>query len=381
MREIKLYGVNHALSYSTTFSQGVKEVALPTDLVEHLNLDGLSVIGLESTAEQAAFPRLIDDEYGISGLKGSQFFRDANSTLENIGASIAHLDDARLTRYVQPDLNGRIDRLVSKSIYNLDYFGFNDMRRLGFARTLFDFINTNLREELMYSKLKDSTANVVIIGQGHAEPLAASDELQDALGIRVVEYHRIEPDIDLANPQLSDIRPYEYGVSIDSRIVTPALSDIQTTAQSINLEKKISRRRFNAYSIGRVLGRRCVEPTYLGNFYIGSPAADSLFEMHILDRSGHDFSGIVYDVLGDATVQGSSKDDKIEFTKTYIPDRTISDGVVPIFYEGSSRTNDRTIEGRWDQTPEGVKFGYVFRMCNYEIGKLAIDTLDNVGSL
>ena len=64
-----------------------------------------------------------------------------------------------------------------------------------------------------------------------------------------------------------------------------------------------------------------------------------------------------------------------EFLKVYDKEKTPNPNVVPLYYGGVT-DRDGMVRGKWDETPENVKYGYAFCMHPFIKGRAMTKLLD-----
>jgi hypothetical protein len=372
MKEVKLYGVTHAIGVDGLFREKTLEVAPPDNLLEHVG-ERHGIAGLELTSYPLDDLDSFYEELCMGVFKGNKFFRDLKLFLHNEGFGIEYLDDPRVVGYLQPRLHRFIDSVQGKLMYSPDDVGFLKEAKFQEVLILFDYLNAFVRDKYIREQLARSTATVAFMGLAHATLLAYDEELQEDLGIKVTELHHIQPDTT-ENELISLCYKWDV-VSLDSRITEVKDDELKTLAEEISLENEITKRRHNAFSIGRVLDGDAPEPDYIGNFYYSGSSALSLFELFIDEVTGTSFKGRVFDVIGDAIVEGTISNGSVEFTKVYDPKKTPSKDTAPLFYQGHT-DDDGMIRGRWETDIGKVGYGYCFNMHPFIKGRAMVKHLD-----
>src|SRR3990167_4630395 len=338
MREIALIGAEHGVTVTSSFMSSHHEVKPPPNFYEYTGVEPKANVAIENCvpAERditGYTPRYCDF------IGATQLFTDLATDLNGHGINVIDIDDPRLVHHVQQPIAESLTDLHYANYSGEGFLSHRQQRKRGFARSLMQFINSNLREDIMFSNLGTSNAEWAVMGQGHADILYCDEELQAKLGIQVVDYDRISPDLDLDYPP-------GYGQAVLSYMYKPNEREVANDARLRVIERELDRRRYNAYSIGRVLGRKQPEPAFLGRFFIGGWAAESLFELTITDRDGKTFQGVVKDVLGDAVVEGTIDDKSVNFVKSYDLATTAKGSYKPVYYEGVMDRDSGQFEGR-----------------------------------
>lgn len=289
-------------------------------------------------------------------LKGDFFFRAIGRTLRSKGNEVIEIDDPALGAK-KLALARRVDALTSLRRRNDEWLPYKKERKLGRSLALIDMIDSVLREDQILEAASISDADVVIIGRAHADQLAVSDSLQEQLGLIVKEYVQVNPDDTMFRSGLVNQREHA-----PSYLYSPGRDEVVEAARIHNIRRVLDTRRYNAFTIGRVLDSSLPPPDYLGRFYLSGLTAHSMFELEIEERYGKEFTGSVRDVLGDAEVDGIIDEDGIDFTKRYITDRSDSStSQAPIYYKTTDITDDGVYKGRYDMTPD-TRSGYIFSM-------------------
>ncbi len=365
IQEIKLYGVNHGFSKSGLFGLEYYDVAPPDGLLDHYSIGHDTLVGIEATEAMSLCPTKYDEEDPrFFELKSDRFFRLACQTLRTAGVPMAFLDDIRLTRHVMPDIAERL-AIIRGRDYIQGGLSLRDKQSQGYMGSLIAMMNAQLREPIMFQNMANAMPNVVMLGQAHADVLAASLNLQDKYGVRVVDYAHILP---LANegklPQVSAPGFESYERVVPSYIKVPTDDEVIALAKGNEGVVEQARRCFNAFSVGRVLARKEVSPDFLGRFYISNTAAHSLFEMTYTERQGNYFNGEIKDVFGDAVVEGEFGNSGVEFCKRYV--RSLDGSDLPQWvYRGNIDDATDIITGRYGMTRESAGYGKCFVMMPY----------------
>lgn len=374
MREIVLVGAKHAVTISSAINTVRCEVAAPEDFAEVTGLSEGGTVALEIAPNTRAFhlptdvgfPYTIpfDDRYLHPGEterkyedpRGQGLFGNLKAVLLDTGHPVDPLDHQRWA-----DLTHDFAKILDES-WVWSYMGMTarQARLVRHAQVLGHFMDSTLREDYMFDQIAQSKAEVVVIGRAHADRLAVHESLQERAGVKIAELLRLEPDVEA--------HFYPHDTWLDSYLYPVSLSAAKEDAKLHDIERELHRRRYNAHSIGRVLDRKEPEPAYLGRFYISGDAEDSLFELHIHDQNGDQFSGMIHDCLGDATVEGTISNGRICFTKTYI-EGTVMPGknYQPLHYVGELNDRAGQFEGRYGTSSEnGLR--PVFTMRDFEKG-------------
>lgn len=381
MREIVLVGAKHAVTISSAIDTVRCEVAAPEDFARATGLSWGDTVGLEVAPDalpihlpsDARFPyqvpwqdKSIQADGGEEKYKdprGQGLFANLKAVLSGAGHPVDPLDHQRWA-----DLTHNFAGVLDESWF-WSYMGMT-ARQAGLvrhARVLGHFIDSTLREDHMLDQIAQSKAEVVVIGQAHADRLAAHESLQERAGVKIAELLRLEPDVET--------RFYPNDTWLDSYMYPVSIAMAKEDAKLHDIERILNRRRYNAHSIGRVLDRKEPEPAFLGRFYISGDAEDSLFELHIHDQNGEQFSGMIHDCLGDATVEGTISNGRICFTKTYIEGTVVpGKNYQPLHYVGELNDKAGQFEGRYGTSSENSSHP-VFTMRNF--GKHARRALDH----
>lgn len=386
MRKIELYGATHAVTVRDSLFgyKTIHAVAPPEGLLPHLAT--YPSVGVETTRTRLdpnSFEEWTYQDIGVDRITTNSFFDTVEVGLRNSGIEIEYLDDERYIHNIQPRLLARVVRLKQKerSIETEEYgmFGLKDERRRGFARSLLQLIDVDLRERTLFKNIASSNAAAYIIGAAHADTLAGNPDLQEQLGVRVSEYYRIGDELEQEIRRQGRV---PTGAVLPSTITTPTQENIALGKRNNDTHRRLIQRQYNAYSTGRILPRNSREPDMLGRFYITGPAEESLFEIHIEDRDGDAVCGKIYDLIGDAEFTGTINSDEMNIRKVYDPSSTLEhpDVLKPIIYEGD--TYDGTIQGSWgpengERSMNGRIWGYVFRAQSYR-GKNTVRNLNNL---
>lgn len=288
--------------------------------------------------------------------KGDFFFRAIGRTLRSKGNEVIEVDDSALGAK-KLALARRVESLTSLRRRNDEWLPYKKERKLGRSLALIDLIDSVLREDHILATASNSDADVVIIGRAHADQLAASVSLQERLGLIVKEYVQVNPDDTNFRSGLVD-----QCERAPSYLYSPGHDEVVESARLHNIRRVLDTRRYNAFTIGRVLDSSLPPPDYLGRFYLSGLTAHSMFELEIEERDGKEFTGSVKDVLGDAEVDGTIDEGGVDFTKRYIPDKSDSStSQTPIYYKTTDVTDDGVHKGRYDMTPD-TRSGYIFTM-------------------
>jgi len=227
-------------------------------------------------------------------------------------------------------------------------------------------MDSSIREDRMFGFLSKGNFDTAVVSQAHADTLAASPELQARLGLRVAEYLRVEP-LHNGYPITDDNAPTSItSQKLPSQLYAPDPYEVAMDAHGHAITRERYRRRYNAFSIGRVLGRREMSPDYLGRFYITGPAEKSLFELHVEDRAGSEFTGTIYDILGTATAEGEITPDGLEFRKVYDKTTVLERNIVPLNYRGTINPDTGTVLGRYAGDRDKIEWGMCFVMRPYD---------------
>lgn len=373
MREIRLYGVTHALIASEGFMrEKVFEVAPPYNLREHVGNEH-EAVGLELCDYTLSDLDTFYEERCMNQFRGNKIFRDIRALFNDAGLQLDFLDDPRIAMSLQPRLQEFIDRVTGMLRYTPDNVSWYKQAKFYEVIALYEYLTAVLREQIMFESLARSTASVAFMGYAHALALASDPQAQETLGVDVAELYHIYPDIELGELRWM---VHEWDViSLDSVIKEVEADELAVEAGKTALETEMVKRRHNAFSIGRVLDKGSPEPDYVGNFYYSGPAAKSLFELFIDERDGENFKGRICDVIGDAVVEGTISNGCVEFLKVYVKEKTPNPNVVPLYYGGVT-DRDGMVRGKWDDTPENVKYGYAFCMHPFIRGKAMTRHLD-----
>ncbi len=370
MKELVLVGATHGASIPSFAGVQHCETEPPYDFVEVTGLNQSDKVALElfpGACEAYSPPtdldtqERIDDWIRLQNLNGTHFFRTLATRLLQDGISVVEIDDERLVHQVQPRLVDTLGRLSSAEYRQEGFLSTQQMQRRGTIITLNEFINSTLREDILFNNLVDSDADIAVIGQKHADRLAADKVLQARLGLKVTDYLYA----DIPHPEF--MNPWDG--PFETKLWRPQPDIVQESADDANITRELDRRRYNAFSIGRILGRKEQEPDYLGRFYISGVAAGSLFELHVTERSNQDFAGLVYDGLGDAEVEGTIDSEGIIFTKKYdlaTVEPKMRERLMPIYYQGEFEARHNQYKGRYGANSEDARFGNVFMMRPYQ---------------
>ncbi len=370
MREVVLVGAKHAVTINSAIDTVRCEVAAPEDFADVTGLSEGGTVALEIAPNansfhlppEVEFPYQVpfEDRYlhpGESERKykdprGQGLFSNLKAVLSDAGHSVDHLDHQRWA-----DLTHEFAGVLDEA-WVWSYMGMT-ARQAGLVRhaqVLGLFIDSTLREDYMLDQIARSKAEVIVVGQAHADRLAVHESLQERAGVKIAELLRLEPDVEN--------HFYPHNTWLDSYLYPVSTSVAKEDAKLHDIERELHRRRYNAHSIGRVLDRKEPEPAFLGRFKISGDAEDSLFELHIHDQNGEQFNGMIHDCLGDATVEGTISNG----TKTYI-DGTVIPGkkYQPLHYVGELNDKAGQFEGRYGTSSENGSRP-VFTMRNFGKG-------------
>jgi len=384
VKELQLVGVRHGVEITDIFGIPSRyEVMPPGDFVEQLDIGQSSSVAIEAVPGRELTAGIIEESEFVSHelyqqehAKASQqfFFGAASRQLEQYGHQVLGIDDARLRLEVYP----KHEALLAEE-YLLEYhYGVNMPprveRKLAFSRAFIGFMDSTIREDLQFQRLSEGNFDLAIIGEAHGDILATDTDLQEELGVRVVDYRRsgvsyIGLPIDRSNyPRY----PTKY---VDSFLYQPNPNELANDVRRSLVEKELYRRRYNAFTIGRILGRSEQLPDYVGRFHISGIAESSLFELHITDRVGAEFQGKIYDVLGDAAVQGTFDSISIEFRKDYDLSTTMNPNIRPLIYRGMTNQSSGNVHGRYSLAEDTARSGFCFVMTKFD--KSAIHRLND----
>lgn len=388
MREIDLVGAIHGVAIHSRIG-GVShfEVEPPVDFVDQLEFDQGAKVAIEAAPGGELTAGVFQDpdvdnlsayERAWAVMRAQAFFGAASRMLTQAGFIVEGIDDNRLRNHVCAEHLALLGDFGADDMYDLNLPRWRQ-RKLGHSYALLRFLDSSVREDLMLRRLSQGDYSGVIIGQAHADILAATPELQDRLGVEVVRYRRA--DVRYRGKPLSDKnRPRYSDEHVDAYLYEPDPQELAKDAQEHVVQKELSRRKYNAFRIGRVLSRRDPRPDYIGRYFMSGLAEASLFELRIDDRAGQDFKGTVYDVLGNAAVAGTISSSSIDFVKTYEPKTTSRESAVqPLRYIGRANQQSGNFYGRYRLVGEDTRWGYGFVMTPFD--RLAVRRLNDRGYL
>lgn len=363
MKEVLLVGAQHSFTVQhSLFGDMHYEVDPPDEL--------LTVVGNQARVAIEMLPGDMDIPTDVKGMSvrqlernwyivGDHLFRAAGRKLQSAGHEIREIDDPKLGAE-KLLLAKDIAYLRNKKYRNEGWLTPKNERKLGRSLARISFINSVLREEQMLSAASRSDPDVVIIGEAHADRLAADGQLQKNLGLRVKEYVRLIP---------SNVGYFMSGyvgkqIHATSEFVYPTRDEVVESARKHSIGRTLDQRRDNAFRYGRVLHPNSPRPDFLGRFYISGLAAQSMFELHIENSKGTNFTGRVYDLLGDALVTGTFGEHGPNFVKQYVPKLSHERApAAPIHYL-TTRDNDGLLSGCYNTTPDTC-YGPTFVMTRF----------------
>lgn len=375
MRELQLIGAAHGTTAEWALGPKFFEVDPPEGLADILSTTGgaksiaiEAIPGHELSAGVPNYEADVSFETALVLARGQLLFGSLAKELTAQGHTVTGIDSERIRAGVYPKLLGTIAKHFVWQYLGDGMLTPRQERRIKHSRAIIEHIDSSVREEHMFRELAEGDFDAAILGQAHADVLAADERLQRQLGLQVVDYVQILPDVSGDNP------PIFSRDSVPSRTHIPTPDELADLARRHAVSRELARRKYNAYSVGRILGRGHAEPNFLGRFYITGPAASSLFELFVHEQDGADFTGAAYDAVGDAAVEGTLSSDEIAFTKIYDPSTVLSPDIRPLFYHGTINPDDGAIDGRWEINREHISGGFLHSMVPFE--RKAIRALD-----
>ena len=349
-QEIKLYGINHGVAISGMFGTTFFDVAPPDEFLDFYGITPDTLVGIEATSGTARYAnKHHEDDLRQWDLKSDGFFRLACQTLQAAGVPMALLDSVGLTREFKPAAADRAQELRSKGEGGDGWLTDREMQEYGYLRSALSMIDL-WREPIMFGRVRQMKPDVVVLGQAHADVLAASPELQKRYRVAVTDYAHILPVVhpgdSYAQESAEGFERYEH--ELPSYIKVPSDAEVKQFVTEHENWAEQARRQFNAFTIGRVLGSEMPKPSYLGRFYITDTAAYSLFEVGELRREGNSFEAQIVDVHGGAAMTGAFSGDgtSVVFEKRYT--RSLSGKKLPTWiYKGNVDPSTGLIRGRY----------------------------------
>jgi hypothetical protein len=376
MKEIQLVGVTHGVqAYSRFGNARHYEVLPPGDFIAGLGISAGAEVAIETVpgceitaGEVIETPSMTAQKYKevFAIAEGQYFFGAAARLLIGSGCHVYGVDDERLRHHAYPRHKALINDIPVLTYLNDGILSDRLARKIAYAKAFLGHMDASVRESRMFERIAHGAFDVAILGQAHTDRLASDASLQEQLGLRVIEYLRVEPRIN-GHPITADNLQYAYGLDkLESHLYVPDALEVEIDASEHKIQRELYRRRYNALTIGRVLSRKDPLPVYLGRFYISDIAETSLFELHINSQLGSSFTGTIYDVLGTATVEGVVSEGEISFRKIYDKATITETAIAPLNYAGDVDSDNGDVRGRYAPDGEQIHQGNCFIMTTYD---------------